>query len=52
MDELFEKFAQGEVPNFIEIMSALSELADFWPSDVCLDCRVRPDDDSTQPASV
>lgn len=51
MDELFEKFARGEMPNIIEVMQAISDLADFWPGDVCLDCRPRPDDDSTQPAS-
>lgn len=39
MNELFEKFARGEVPNFIELMEAISEISEMWPADVCLDCR-------------
>lgn len=43
MDELFEKFERGEMPNFIELMAAISEISDMWPGDVCLDCRVEND---------
>lgn len=39
MDELFEQLERGEVPSFIEIMAAISEISDLWPTDVCLDCR-------------
>lgn len=42
MNELFEKFARGDIPNVIELMAAISELSEFWPGDVCLDCRIRP----------
>ncbi len=48
MDELFEKLRRGEVPNFIEIMQAISEISELWPGDVCLDCRSCQDSDSAQ----
>lgn len=49
MDELFEKFEQGDMPNFIEVMQAISEVSELWPTDVCLDCHIqeRTHDDST-----
>ncbi|GAH25440.1 unnamed protein product [marine sediment metagenome] len=48
MDELFEKFKRGEVPNVLELMAAISELSELWPVDVCLDCRSSQSCDSTQ----
>ncbi|GAJ16719.1 unnamed protein product [marine sediment metagenome] len=39
MDELFEKFERGEMPNFIELMAAISEISKMWPGEPCLDCR-------------
>ncbi|GAI92683.1 unnamed protein product, partial [marine sediment metagenome] len=33
MDELFEKFKRGEVPNVLELMAAISELSELWPTD-------------------
>jgi len=48
MDELFEKFRRGEVPNVLELMAAISELSELWPTDVCLDCRSSQDTDSAQ----
>lgn len=47
MDELFEQFERGEIPNIIELMTAISEIADYWPTDVCLDCGVQ--DEYCQP---
>lgn len=52
MDELFEKLARGELPNFIEVMQAISEVSELWPTDVCLDCRYCPDSDSTPQATI
>lgn len=40
MDELFEQFRRGEIPNVLELMAAISELSKYWPCDPCLDCRV------------
>lgn len=59
MNELFEQFARGEMPNIIELMAAISEIADLWPTDICPDCRnskfciehrenTSPDTDSAQ----
>lgn len=39
MDKLFEQFKRGEIPNVIELMAAISEISEMWPTDVCLDCR-------------
>jgi len=39
MDELFEQFKRGEIPNVIELMAAISELSNYWPGEICLDCR-------------
>lgn len=39
MNELFEQFARGEIPNVIELMAAISELSELWPAGDCLDCR-------------
>ncbi len=48
MDELFEKFTRGEMPNIIELMAAISEISDYWPTNVCADCRSCQDSDSAQ----
>ncbi len=52
MDELFEKFARGEMPNIIELMEAISEISEMWPTDVCLDCTRAPDSRCELPAFV
>lgn len=51
MDELFEKFARGEIPNIIELMTAISEIADYWPTNVCADCRSCQDSEPAQPTT-
>lgn len=43
MDELFEQFARGEMPNVIELMEAISKISEMWPAPPCLDCRAYPD---------
>lgn len=48
MDELFEKFERGEIPNVIELMAAISEIADYWPTSVCIDCQPSPDTELAQ----
>ncbi len=51
MDELFEKFERGEVPNVIELMAAISELSELYPESGCLDCGSSQGCDSAPPAS-
>lgn len=43
MNELFEQLARGEMPNIIELMAAISEIADYWPKADCPDCHISPD---------
>ena len=41
VDSLFEKLADGQMPNFLEVMAALSEISYEITCDQppCLDCR-------------
>lgn len=41
LDRLFKNMADGQVPNFLDVMSALSEIAYEMTSDcgTCLDCQ-------------
>ncbi len=39
MDELFEQLARGDIPNVIELMSAISELSNLYPG--CEECQIQ-----------
>lgn len=31
LDKLFEKLSEGQTPNFLEMMAAISEVSTLWP---------------------
>jgi len=37
LDKLFEKLSEGQTPNFLEIMAAISDISKIWsePEPVC-----------------
>lgn len=45
LDQLFKKLEQGEMPNFLEVMAAISDVSDIYPEPeqcpdptLCLTC--------------
>lgn len=40
MDELFKQLARGEMPNFLQMMTAIEEIGAMYPG--CQDCGTNP----------
>lgn len=41
LDELFQKLSDGQVPDFLSLMTAINDISSFYTGaqEPCLDCR-------------